>query len=133
MGALGKTVLAAGNQVVIPESGDAQVHVNVGGTGGLATLRIYNEAGQEVGSREIGAVGGGRQTIELGSAGEKLKPGKYTYEVEVVDGGGSKVATQPFISARIDGIRYGPDGPVLTAGSMTIPFGSIVEILTGSD
>jgi hypothetical protein len=51
--------------------------------------------------------------------------------VSVKDAKGEDVATQLYSTGRVDGIRYGATGPVLTAGELQIPFGSIVQILAG--
>lgn len=129
MGAIGKSVLALGNQVTLPPEGGAKVTFEVGGLGGQATLRILNSAGHEVGTRELGVVFGGRQTVDVGTAAEGLPAGQYTYAVDVVDGAGAAVPTETMVTTRIDGIRYTPAGPVLTGGGMELPFGSILEII----
>lgn len=131
LGALGKTVTALGDAVVIPESGGASVRVSVGDAGGSAVLRVFDAAGNEVGSRALGSVPGGVQSIELGSAADGLPPGKYTYAVEVRGPGGEEVPVQTFTTARIDGVRYGSEGPTLVSGPLSIPIGSVVEIVAG--
>jgi flagellar basal-body rod modification protein FlgD len=130
MNILGKTVLAVGDQLHVTGEESDHVKFEVEGTGGMATLRIFNEHGTQVGSRELGFVGGGRHTFELGDAAEKLDPGRYTFAVDVVNAAGEAVATQPFISARIDSIRYSAQGSVLTSGPLRIPFGTILQIAT---
>jgi flagellar basal-body rod modification protein FlgD len=124
---IGRTVTAIGNQVVVPES--SSVDVVVGGSGGEATLRILDASGKEVGTRPLGVLAGGRQSIELGSLADTLPPGAYTYSVEVRDSSGKPVPVQTFVTGRVDGVRYGSAGPVVTAGPLQIPIGSIVEIV----
>lgn len=131
MNALGKTVLAVGDQVVVGEDGEGSVHFEVGGQGGMATLKIYNEAGEAVGSRPLGFVSSGRHEFELDSAATEIPPGTYRYAIEVVDAAGKPVPAQPFVSCLIDGVRYSANGPVLTSGSIRIPFGTILQITTG--
>lgn len=133
VGVLGKTVLAVGDRVDVPAEGGASVTVGVGGAGGQATLRIYDEAGREVGSRDVGSLGPGRQTVELGSAAEGLPPGRYRYEVSVTDDAGAAVRVQTFTRAVIDGLRYGPQGPTLTSGGLEIPLADVVEIIVQTD
>ena len=130
MNAIGRTVTAIGNDVLLPEGGNASVSATVGGAGGNAVLKIYDGAGREVGSRSLGYVPAGMGTWELGSAAEGLPPGHYTYSLEVADAEGEIVPTQTYTVARIDGVRYGGDGPVLTAGSLSIPIGQVVQIAT---
>lgn len=128
MAALGHTVTAQGNQVVVPESGDASVTVNVGGSGGAAKLHVYDASGREVGSRDLGSLSAGRQTVELGSAADHLKAGAYTYKVEVTDAKGVAVPVQTYTVGTVDGVLYGQDGPVLTSGGMKILLGSVVSV-----
>jgi flagellar basal-body rod modification protein FlgD len=130
-GALGRDVLAVGDRVVVPEDGGAEVTFVVGGTGGSAVLRIFDESGQQVGTRELGSVGGGKQTVELGAAGDSLKAGVYTYSIEVNDSAGNPVQVQTLVTGRIDGVRYGSGGPILISGPLTIPIGSVLEIAAG--
>src|SRR5919197_604311 len=99
MAALGKTVYAMGNEVVLPGDGSGSVSAEIGGSGGIATLHVYDQSGREVGSRMLGSVAGGRQTL---------------------------------VTGRVDGVQYTSNGPVLTAGSLTIPFGAIVQIGAGN-
>jgi flagellar basal-body rod modification protein FlgD len=123
---LGRTVTAFGDRVGIPDG--ESVTVAVGGNGGTATLKIYDEGGNVIGSRELGAVGPGRQNIPLGDVASGLAPGSYRYGVEVTDAQGTPVPVQSYTTGRVDGIRHGPNGPVLIAGSLEIPLVSVVEI-----
>jgi flagellar basal-body rod modification protein FlgD len=132
MAALGKTVYAVGNEVVLPGDGSGSVSAEVGGSGGLATLHLYDQSGREVGSRVLGSVAGGRQTFQLGSAAARLPAGKYTYSIEVKDSLGHSVQVQTLVTGRVDGVQYTSEGPVLTAGSLSIPFGTVVEIGAGN-
>lgn len=127
-GVIGRKVVAYGDQVQIPEQGGAVVTVDIGGSGGKATLKILDASGREVGAREIGHLPAGRQTIELGSAADGCDPGTYRYRIEVVDSTGSPVGVTTYTSGQIEGIRFGPDGPVLVTGSLEIPLHTVVEV-----
>lgn len=129
---LGRVVTAAGDQVLVPESGDASVAVEVGGAGGRATLRVFDASGREVGSRELGEVAAGRQSLELGSAATGLPAGRYTYTLEVADASGAAVPVQTYTVGRVDGFRSGPQGPILSAGPLEIPLVSVVEVSAGN-
>jgi flagellar basal-body rod modification protein FlgD len=126
---LGKTVLALGDNVQVTGSGSDSITVGVDGAGGDATLTIYDAGGNEVGSRSVGAIGGGRQQIELGEAADGLAPGSYTYELTVKDAAGEPVKVQTYQSVPIDGLRYGPNGPTLLSGGLEIPLADVVEII----
>jgi flagellar basal-body rod modification protein FlgD len=130
LGVIGKDVLAAGESVSVTGDPGDSVVIGVGGNGGNGILRIFDAAGVEVGARELGSVGPGRQEITLESAADGLTPGSYTYEVEIVDSAGNPVEVQRFSRVNIDGVRYGPGGPVLISGNLEIPLGSVVEVIT---
>ena len=130
LGVLGRTVIAAGDQVSLDGSGSPTVTVNLASRGASGTLRILDATGREVGSRELGALPAGRQDIDLGNAAAGLPAGVYRYRVEVMGGGGEPVDVTSFVRARVDSIRNGPTGPILTAGGISVPYGSIVEIAT---
>lgn len=131
--AIGKTVVGIGNEIVIPEEGDLpSIDIVVGGAGGGATLRIFDENGKEVGTRELGFLLPGRQTVSLDDATDDLSPGIYSFSVEVVDGDEKAVPVQTFMSGVVDGVRYGSSGPVLTSGPFEFPIGGIIEIYAGS-
>ena len=106
------------------------VTVGVEGAGGNATLKLYDADGTEVGSQSVGPVGGGRQVIELGQIGQGLVPGQYRYELTVTDVSGDPVEVQTLTRTRIDGVRYGPAGPMLVSGSLEIPLSDVVEIIS---
>jgi len=129
VGVLGKTVLASGDLVTVTGEGDEIITVGVEGNGGAGTLTLYDENGVSVGSYPVGPVGGGRQEIELSLTGEDFIPGDYRYELTVTDGD-QPVTVQTLTRARIDGVRYGPTGPVLVSGGLEIPLASVVEIIS---
>lgn len=130
VGMLGKNVLAAGDGVTVTGSGKESVTVGVAGVGGNATLTLYAPDGTEVGSRQVGPVGGGRQEIELGELADGLEPGRYRYELTVEGQEGQPIQVQAFESTRIDGVRYGPSGPVLVSGGREISLADVVEIIS---
>jgi flagellar basal-body rod modification protein FlgD len=133
LSAIGQKVHALGDTVSVGEDPKkTTVTFGVGPSGGGAVLRIYTPDGREVGVRELGAIPGGRNTIELGEAADGLEPGLYRYEVDVsLDG--EPVEVQTLTTATIDGVRFGgPFGPVLTtAEGLEIPLPDILEIVGG--
>jgi hypothetical protein len=81
----------------------------------------------------VGAIGGGRQEIELAGAAEGLEPGRYTYELTVKDAAGEPVQVQTFQRVAVDGLRYGLQGPMLVSGGLEIPLADVVEIIVQTD
>jgi flagellar basal-body rod modification protein FlgD len=127
-GAIGKTITATGNSVAVTNGEKTSVTVDVAGAGGNAVVHVFDSAGHEVGTRSDLELLGGRQTIALESATAGLPTGVYTYRVDVTDAAGKAVTVTPYVVATIDSIRYTENGPVLGAGGMSIPFGSVIEI-----
>ena len=128
---IGRSVLAVGDQVGIPAGGDAsstRVTFSVGDNGGRATLKLLGADGSVIGTRALGMVGPGKQSVELGSAAAGLPPGSYRYAVEIADATGAAVPVQTFTSGTVDGVRYGESGAVLTAGPRTIGIDQGVQV-----
>jgi len=129
MGAIGRSVIAVGNQLQLDGSGDPRsITAYVGGTGGIATLTIRDANGKAVGTQEVGLLDGGEQTIDLSDKLTGLPAGTYTYELAVTDLRGRTVDVQPYMSATIDAVQMSIGGPVLLAGGLSIPFGDVIEI-----
>lgn len=130
---LGKDVLALGDGVRVTGTGDESITVGVDGQGGVATLTLFDADGNRVGSREVGAIGGGRQQIELGEAATGLAPGAYSYELTVTGATGESVQVQTYQRAVVDGLRYGPQGTILLSGDLEIPLADVVELSSQTD
>ena len=125
---IGHTVMASGNQVQIGGTGGATtVTANIGTAATTATLHVFDSTGKEVGTRALGAVNGGTQSFDLGSAVSGLAPGTYTYSIDAKGVNGA-VTVQTYTTGKVDGVRTGQDGLVLTAGGLTIPYASVVQI-----
>jgi len=128
MNVLGRSVLAATDQVVVGDDGALSVTLEVGRAGGEATVWLYDAAGREVGSKALGTLPAGRHPIQLDDLAAGLEPGTYTIEVRVTDEAGERVPAAAYTTATIDGIRYGEDGLRLVAGTLEFPLHSILEV-----
>jgi flagellar basal-body rod modification protein FlgD len=127
---IGHTVVAAGNQLQVGgANGTTSVNADIGAAGASATLHIYNSAGTEVGTRDLGAVSAGRQSFALGDAASGLADGAYTYGIGVKDAGGNAVSVQTYMTGKVDGVSSQQGGIVLTAGKLAIPYASVVQII----
>lgn len=128
---IGRTVLAVGSQLEIPADADPTQHsvsFGVGDQGGQASLVIRDTGGREIGRRDLGFVGPGKQSAALGAAAEGLEPGLYGYAVEIVDARNVAVPVTTFVSGIVDGVRYGSAGATLTSGELTIGIGQVVQV-----
>jgi len=127
MNTIGKEVTAVSDQVLLPADGSAKVSCTTAG-GGKGTLTITDANGKVLGSRDLGYIEGGPHTFDVGSAGAGLKEGGYRYYVDIKGADGKAVQVETYATARIDGITYGQNGAMLTAGPLRIAPGSIIKI-----
>lgn len=127
MNTIGKEVMAVSDQVYLPADGNATVSCTVAGAG-KGVLTITDANGKVLGTRDLGYVGEGEHTFDVGSAGAGLEEGGYRYYIDVTGADGKAVEVETYTTARIDGITYGKDGALLTAGPLRIKPGSIVKI-----
>jgi flagellar basal-body rod modification protein FlgD len=135
MSAIGKTVMAAGDHVVLAEDAqgvlDGKVTADIA-TGGVAKLTLLDGSGREVGSRTLGLVkAGGQQTFDIGSAASGVsKEGAYRYRITVTDSSGKDVPQQTYTVGVADGMSWGEGGAArLTVGPLLIDVRSIIRIL----
>lgn len=127
MNTIGKEVMAVSDQVYLPADGKAKVSCTSAGSG-QGTLTITDANGKVLGTRNLGYVASGANTFDVGTAGSGLKEGGYRYYIDVQGGDGKAVEVETYTTARIDGITYGQEGALLTAGPLRIRPGSIVKI-----
>lgn len=134
LNAIGKTVVAEGNQLVISaddqgvKQGKAIADITTEGPG---TLRIFDAAGKEIASRSLGNLAAGdKMEFDVGSAAKKLSEGVYTYRIDVTDSSGKVVQQKTYSAGKVDGISYSSTGAVLTSGPLTFNIGSIVKIIS---
>jgi flagellar basal-body rod modification protein FlgD len=122
---LGRQVVTAGNQVVVPASGQGSVVVDIGGAGGgNATLTVEDAAGNPLTSVPYGQVSSGRQTLALPA----LTPGTYQYGVSVKDPNGNDVPVTTYTTGVVDGLQFQNGNPVLQMGGITVPLDQLVEV-----
>jgi flagellar basal-body rod modification protein FlgD len=131
MGTLGKTVVAAGDAVVLPANTDPttiKVDALVNGADGAGVLTIMDTSGKVVGSRNLGLVSAGPLTVDLGAAATGLPAGNYTFAINVTSAAGTTTPATTYTVGRVDSVQSTTSGPVLIAGPIAIPFSSVIEI-----
>ena len=125
VGVIGREVLATGDRTQVA-GGSAALEVDVGGTGGEATVRLYDSDDRLVGELDLGVVEGGRRTLDLD--GLSVPDGAYRYEIDVTDTAGEPVSTTSYVSGVVNGVKYGDNGPVLLLGDIEITLSAVVEV-----
>jgi flagellar basal-body rod modification protein FlgD len=124
-GLIGRQVVAKGDMVAIPASGQGRVLVDVGDAGGIGTLTLSDAAGATVATVDLGQVQGGRQAIALPAG---IAPGAYHYALKVKSAAGADVAVTTYTAGLVDSLQIQNGAPVLGMGPFTVPIDSIVEV-----
>ena len=124
---MGKEVTAVSDQVYLNAEGEGRVSATVAGSG-QGVLTITDANGKVLGTRNLGYVSTGMHEFDVGTAGAGLKEGGYRFHIEDKGADGKAVEVETYTTARIDGITYGQDGALLTAGPLRIKPGAIVKI-----
>lgn len=122
---LGRYIVAEGDQVLVPADGRGEVRVEVGGQGGSGTLHLFDSAGREVATVDLGHLSPGRQTIALPS---DLSPGSYTYSLTVDGGEGVTVPVVTYTSGVVDGVYFRDGDIILRVGTIEVPLDALAEI-----
>jgi flagellar basal-body rod modification protein FlgD len=126
VGVLGHEVTAVGNQIQVTD-GAASATVEVGGVGGDAVVRVYDENNNLVAELDLGFVGAGRHNLALEGL-DGVEDGAYRYELKVTDAAGDSVRSTTFVRGTVSGVQYGMNGPVLMIGKIEVPLNAVVEV-----
>jgi flagellar basal-body rod modification protein FlgD len=121
---IGRSVLAAGDQLESSGSGANSVNVDLGAGGGTTTIEVLDSAGNTVLSKDMGWRASGRQVLTVGS----LPAGEYTYKVTATSTSGADVAVQTYTQGVVDGISFSGGAVVLKSGKLTFPLDNVVEV-----
>jgi len=132
VGAIGRSVVAVGDQVQIPASGTGAVTVDIAGNGGAGKLTLTDADGKEVATLDLGRLTSGRQTINLDGLPSDLPPGAYHYKLDVTDDAGDPVGITQYVTGTVDGVHYGTNGPELVIGLLEVPLGSVLQVSADS-
>jgi flagellar basal-body rod modification protein FlgD len=127
---VGKTVIAEGDQINVTDRESVEITVDIGDGGGNAVLRLFDADGNQVVSRDLGHMAGGRQTLEVP---DDLGDGLYRYELEVTDGTGGAVSVKNYVTGSVGRILFENGQILLSVGGVQVGLGSLIEITAGSE
>jgi flagellar basal-body rod modification protein FlgD len=125
---LGRTVTATSNQIVGGAAGTTSVAAIVPNGGGHLSVRIMDANGTTRQTKDLGTVGGGQTSTDIGDLTRDLPVGTYTVAFDLASDTGAVTHPAALVTAKIDGIRFGANGAVVTSGSLTFPIGTIVSV-----
>jgi flagellar basal-body rod modification protein FlgD len=123
---LGRQVEAVGDMMVVPTTGNPTVNVDIGGSGGAATLTLTDSAGNVVATRDLGTLkGGDGQTLTLPN---DLPPGTWHYALAVKGAGGTSADVTTYESGVVSAVEFKNGKIVLQAGGLEIALDDLVRI-----
>jgi flagellar basal-body rod modification protein FlgD len=122
---IGRTVLAEGNRLHVPEEGAATLPVNLGAAGGEVTVILMDENGKEVSRRELGTKPGGRQDLALP---DDLPAGDWTVKVQVKGEDGVVTNARTHVSGTVDRVLFEQGQIFLSIGGSKVPLEQLLEI-----
>jgi flagellar basal-body rod modification protein FlgD len=122
---IGRTVLAEGNRLHVPEDGAITLPVNLGEAGGEVTVILRDENGKEVARRDLGTQSGGRQDLSLP---DDLPAGDWTVQVQVKGADGATTNARTYVSGTVDRVLFEQGQIFLSIGGSKVPLEQLLEI-----
>jgi len=121
---IGKEVVVGGDLVDVRAGEPAELLIDAPTGGGRATVTFTDGAGVVVGTKEVGAIRGGRQTLEVPG----MPDGTYHFAVEVTNAQGVPVAASTFTAGTVDALHFEGGIPMLRMGRIKVPLTQLAEI-----
>jgi len=128
LGMIGRTVTAVSDEVSVSGHAAGAVQTDVPSAGAHVRARIVDATGQTLGTADYGVLAGGRQSLDLTKALKGVPDGSYTVKIETVAEDGSATGLSPIQTFKIDGLRFGTNGAVLTSGNRSVPIGNVIGV-----
>jgi flagellar basal-body rod modification protein FlgD len=122
---VGRQIVSVGDQVSIPSTGHGAVRVEIGGAGGVATLKLKDANGAVIATRDMGKLGPGQQTLQLPS---DLPPGDWHYELSVKGAQDSDVDVTTYTTGVVSAIQFKNGTIMLRIGSIDVSLDDLVQI-----
>lgn len=129
---IGKNVKIGGNALSLSGQQNITLGYNLPSSAQSVSIKIYNDQGALV--RTIDGLpttsGENKFSWDLSdNSGGKLPNGKYTFEVDALDGNGEKISADIFKEGAINGVRFGSQGTVLLVDGAEYSISDILEIV----
>ncbi|MBI3791861.1 MAG: flagellar hook assembly protein FlgD, partial [Gemmatimonadetes bacterium] len=95
---------------------------------GNVTVSLLDSTGKVVRTEALGAQAAGRQSLDIGGLASGLAAGTYTIKVSLTDAAGRTTSPATFITKKVDGVQFGPNGLVLRSGTKTYPLTGVTSV-----
>jgi flagellar basal-body rod modification protein FlgD len=124
---IGKTVTAQSSQIAVGTNPTTSVSTTTASSGDLV-LKITDSTGATVGTKDLGQVPAGAQSVQLSGLTSGLPAAAYNVQFTLTDSSGSATNPAAIITTKIDGVTFGSSGAEATSGPLTIPIGAIASV-----
>jgi flagellar basal-body rod modification protein FlgD len=127
---LGREVTAAGNQVALPDEGDAVIRYRLDKAAAEVALTVLDKNGRTV-QRLDGVGSAGENAVNWDgrdASGQRLPAGTYTVTVEAKTADGAVVGADQFIRGTVQALESGDDGMQVLVGGALLPMSAIGHI-----
>jgi flagellar basal-body rod modification protein FlgD len=126
---IGKSVTASSSQIAVGTNGTTSVSTTIpSSSNGDLVLKITDSNGNVVGSRDLGQVAPGAQTVQLAALTNGLASGAYNIQFTLTDAAGKTTNPTAMITTKVDGVTFTSGGAEATSGPLTIPIGAIASV-----
>ena len=96
---------------------------------GARRLKLLDDSGHEVATRELGSLAPGRQSLTLP---QDLPPGRYRHTIEIKDANDAAVPVTTYTTGSVDGVYFKNGEIVLRIGGSEISLDDLAEIENAS-
>jgi flagellar basal-body rod modification protein FlgD len=128
---IGKEVKAVGNSIAFDGATSTNLQFNQIVPTASNEISIKNAAGTVVRTISTSALASGDGSVSWDgrdSSGALLPAGTYNFSVNGKTAGGNDVVGTTYTSGKITGISFASGTPMLTIGSIIIPFSDVVNV-----
>jgi flagellar basal-body rod modification protein FlgD len=124
---IGKSVTASSSEIGVGTNGTTSVSTSTS-SGGDLVLKITDSNGNVVGTKDLGQVAPGAQTVQLAGLTNGLASGAYDVQFTLTDASGTATNPATMITTKVDGVTFTSGGAEATSGPLTIPIGAIASV-----
>ncbi len=128
---IGHQVKAAGNEIYLPNDGDAKLNYKLGEFAEQVTIDIFDGSGDKVATYTIDKVGKGDQVFEWDGwslSGSRAQAGTYSFSITATNANGDAIVSIPYILGIADGVQYQNGQAYLLIDGTSVPLGDVIEV-----
>lgn len=128
---LGQQVIVASDSLYL-QGDSVELGFSLDQAADSGSLNILDEEGKTVASFTLDELQEGYNFVNwdgTGSSGKQLSRGVYSMEIEINDGAGGAVETQPLIKVRVDEVALDSSGSILTTAAGNIPLSGVSSVV----